>query len=205
MKYRKILLGQVENLPYFDKKALYQLSEQYAIKPGTLDAYIRQSLTHRDLIQLKKGMYVTNEYFQKNKGDASYAFYLANVLCQPSYVSSWAALQYYNLATEAVYTITSVTPKITRTYNNKTGNFAYHSIKKELFSDFSLIQGSFDFFIASPAKALFDLIYFKTNQFKGLHISDLEPLIEEDLRIDIDEMDPKEKEHFYNLIKKYLK
>jgi predicted transcriptional regulator of viral defense system len=150
-------------------------------------------------------MYVTNEYFQKNKGDTSYAFYLANVLCQPSYVSSWAALQYYNLATEAVYTITSVTPKITRAYNNKAGNFAYHSIKKELFSDFSLIQGSFDFFIASPAKALFDLIYFKTNQFKGLHISDLEPLIEEDLRIDIDEMDPKEKEHFYNLIKKYLK
>ncbi|MBI2120696.1 MAG: hypothetical protein HYT94_03690 [Parcubacteria group bacterium] len=45
-----------------------------------------------------------------------------------SFVSSWAALQYYNLATEATHSVTSVTLKVTREYRTKAGNFAYQSI-----------------------------------------------------------------------------
>ena len=121
----------------------------------------------------------------------------------PSYVSSWTALQYYNLATEAIHVITSVTPKITRAYQTKAGNFMYQSIKKELFSDFSLVNGTFDFYIASPAKALFDLCYFRTRQFRGMDQGKVNALIEE-LRIDIDEMSLEERETFYALIKKHL-
>ena len=32
MKYREILLEQLKNQPYFTKKAIYQLSEQYGLK-----------------------------------------------------------------------------------------------------------------------------------------------------------------------------
>ena len=36
--------------------------------------------------------------------------------------------------------------------------------------------GKFDFFIASPAKALFDLLYFRTNQFRGLNSENVKPV-----------------------------
>jgi len=204
MNYRKILIQGLENLPYFDKKAINQLGEQYDIKKGTVDAYISRSLAHKELIQLKKGVYITANYFNKNKGDISYIFYLANTLRHPSYVSSWTALQYYNLTTEIVHIITSITPRVTRSYENKAGNFMYHSIKKDLFSGFSRAKGNFHFFIATPSKALFDLIYFRSNQLRGVDLEQIKSLVS-DLRIDIDEMDAKEQDSFYSMIKSRLK
>lgn len=204
MKYREILIEQLKELPYFNKKTIYQISEQYNLKMGTVDAYISRSLARKELIQFKKGSYTTADYFNKNKSDISYSFYLANVLRKPSYVSSWTTLQYYNLTTEAIHSVISVTPKVTRSYQNKAGNFAYHSIKKNLFSGFSLVKGDFDFFIATPSKALFDLVYFKTNQLRGVNLKQIESLVD-NLRIDIDEMDKKEKNNFYATVKNYLK
>jgi len=214
MKYREILIERLKSLPYFKKKAIYQLSRQYALKNTTVDTYISRSLARRDIIQLGKGLYTTADFYKKNVGDISYIFYLANVIRMPSYVSSWAALQYYDLVTESIHGITSVTEKVTRNYTTKAGNFTYHSIKNELFSGFSLVKGTstpenhraagkFDFFIASPAKALFDLLYFKTHQFRGMKFNDILCIIEE-LRIDMDDMDKKERSTFNAMIKKHL-
>ena len=61
----------------------------------------------------------------------------------------------------------------------------------------------FDFFIASPSKALFDLLYFKTRQFRSIRFKDIELLVE-DLRIDIEEMGKEEKSKFYLMIKKHM-
>lgn len=204
MKYREILLEQLKNLPYFDKKTIYQLSEQYGLKKTTVDTYISRSLKRKDIIPLKRGLYVSTDYFDKNKGDISYLFYLANILRTPSYISSWTALQYYNLATEVIHSTISITNKVTRTYQTKIGNFVYQSIKKEIFTDFSLVKGKFDFFIASPAKALFDLLYFKTRRFSGIDVKNIKSIIDE-LRIDFDEMDKNEQNKFFEMIKKYAK
>ncbi len=203
MKYREILLEQLKSQPYFNKKAIYQLSEQYGLKSTTVDTYISRSLKYKEIISLKNGLYVSANFYNKNKNDISYSFYLANILRTPSYVSSWTALQYYNLTTEAIHAIMSITPKVTRAYKTKIGNFSYQSIQKELFSDFSLVKGKFDFFIASPAKALFDLLYFKTHRFRGIQFEDIKALVAE-LRIDIDEMSQKEQEKFYMMIKNYM-
>ncbi len=203
MKYREILLEQLKSLPYFNKSAIYQLSKQYGLKNTTVDSYIGRSLKSKDIIQFKKGLYTTTYFYENNRADISYKFYLANVIRTPSYVSSWAALQYYELTTEAIQTITSVTLKVTRDYQTRAGNFGYNSIKKELFSGFSLVKGKFDFFIAAPSKALFDLLYFKTRQFRGIKPEMVDGLIR-DLRIDIEEMDKKEQTLFYEMIKKYL-
>jgi hypothetical protein len=64
------------------------------------------------------------------------------------------------------------------------------------------VKAKFDFFIASPAKALFDLLYFKTNRFRSVEFNDIDLLIE-DLRIDLNEIERKEKDKFYSMIKKY--
>lgn len=202
MKSKTNLLEQLKSLPHFGKNTVYQLGTQLGLKDSTVDTYISRFLKYKEIVQLKRGLYVSTDFFKKNKNDISYSFYLANVIRTPSYVSSWAALQYYNLTTEAVHSITSVTQKVTRDYQTKAGNFAYQSIKKELFSDFSLTKGKFDFFIASPSKALFDLLYFRTNQLRSVPVKNIKALVEE-LRIDIDEMSREEQKKFYLMIKKY--
>ena len=206
MKNKKNLLEQLKGLPYFSKDSLCQLGRQLGLADATVDTYISRFLKHKEIFQLKKGLYVSADFFSNKRGDISYSFYLANITRRPSYVSSWSALQFYDLTTEVIHGVISVTPKVTRSYKTKAGSFIYQSIKRELFSGFSLIQGStegLDFFIASPAKALFDLLYFRTRQFRGVRWKDVKALVEE-MRIDIDKMAKNERTKFYTRIKKYL-
>ena len=203
MKSKKNLLDQLKPLTYFGKGTVYQLGNQLGLKDSTIDTYISRFLKYKEIYRLKNGLYVSADFFDENRNDISYSFYLANVIRTPSYVSSWAALQYYNLTTEAIHSVTSVTTKVTRDYQTKVGNFAYQSINKELFSEFLLAKGKFEVFIASPSKALFDLLYFRTNQFRGVPLEKIKALAE-DLRIDIDEMDKDEKSKFYVMIERYL-
>ena len=211
MKGKKNLLDQLRSLSYFSKDSLYQLSRQLGLSSATADTYISRFLKYKEIIRLKNGLYTSADFFNKNKNNIAYRFYLANIIRMPSYVSSWSALQFYNLTTEVIYNIISVTPKVTRSYATKAGNFNYYSVKKSLFADFDLRRcksaneglAGFDYFIASPAKALFDLLYFKTCQFRGIRMKDVGMLIEE-LRIDIAEMSKKEQHKFHRMIKGYI-
>jgi len=211
MKSKKNLLEQVKLLPYFSKDSLFQLGKQLGLADTTLDTYISRFLKNREILQLKKGLYISADFFGKNRSNVSYPFYLANIIRTPSYISSWSALQFYNLTTEVIHTVTSVTRKVTKSYETKAGIFTYQSIKEDLFSNFSLVQGEsaggqsakFDFYIASPAKALFDLLYFKTHQFRGVRLDDIKVLVEE-LRIDIEEMNKKERTKFNTMIREYI-
>lgn len=202
MKSRINLLEQVKSLSYFGKNTVFQLGKQLGLKDSTIDTYIGRYLKNKEIFQLKKGLYVTSDFFDKNYHDISYSFYLANVIRMPSYVSSWAALQYYNLTTEAIHAVTSVTPRVTREYRTRVGNFTYQSIRKTLFTDYSLIKGKFDYFIASPSKALFDLVYFRTNQFRGIGAGMIDSLLEE-IRIDFDQMEKSEQDKFRAMTKQY--
>lgn len=204
MKSKKNIIEQLKSLPFFRKVTIYQFGNSSGLANSTIDTYISRYIKNKEIVQLKKGLYVSSDFLNKNRSDISYPFFLANILRTPSYVSSWTALQYYDLATEAIYGVTSVTQKVTRKYETKAGIFSYQSIQKELFSDFSLVKGKFDFFIASPSKALFDLLYFRTKQFRGITFDMIDPMIE-DLRIDIDEINKEERKKFYIMIKKYLK
>lgn len=209
MKSKNNLLEQLKSLSHFDKNTVYQLGKQLGLKDSTVNTYISRFLKYKEIYRLKNGLYVSVDFFARNKKDISFSFYLANIIRTPSYVSSWTALQFYALTTEAIRPITSVTLKVTRDYQTKVGNFSYQSINKEIFSGFSLIKGEpasptsrFDFFIASPSKALFDLLYFRTNQFRSVSEKNIKALVEE-LRIDFDEMSKEEQEKFYAMIKKY--
>ena len=197
------MLEQLKGIPHFEKATVRQLAGQYGLTPKTVDTYISRFLKRREIVLLKRGVYVTTDFLNQHHDDVSYTFYLANILRNPSYVSSWTALQYYNLATEAVNTITSVTTKVTRTYSTKAGSFKYQSINKDLFADFALKRGGFDFFIASPSKALFDMLYFKTHQFRGVEKKEIDRIVEA-ARVDWDDMDPREKKKFYSMINTYF-
>jgi len=201
MKSNNNLLEQLKPLPYFSKDTIYHLGIGLGFTDATVDTYISRFLRNKEIFQLKKGLYVSAEFSKENSNNISYSFYLSNIIRNPSYISSWTALQYYNLTTESILSITSVTPKVTRNYQTKVGNFSYQSINKALFSDFVLKKEKFDFYIANPSKALFDLLYFRTNQFRGVNLEKVKELIEE-LRIDFEEMDKKEQAKFYSMIRK---
>jgi predicted transcriptional regulator of viral defense system len=196
-------LEQLDNLPHFAKNTIYQLGSQLGLKNSTVNTYISRFLWRKEILPLKRSLYISAEFFNRNKSNISYSLYLANIIRTPSYVSSWTALQYYNLTTEAIRSITSVTSKVTKGYETKAGTFSYQSIQKGLFSDYSLVKGKFDFFIASPSKALFDLLYFRTRQFRGVKFEEVEKMVEE-LRIDIEEMEEVERNKFYEKVKSYL-
>src|SRR5665647_280818 len=94
MKSKKNLIEQLKPLPYFNKDVIYQLGESYNLTNSTLDTYISRYLKSKEIIQLKKGLYVSSAFLNQNKNDISYSFYLANVLRTPSYISSWTCLLY---------------------------------------------------------------------------------------------------------------
>lgn len=200
----KNLLEQLKTLSYFDKNTICQIGMQMEIRPATVDTYVSRFLKRKEILWLKKGLYVSADFFNKNRGDVSYSFYLANIIKIPSCVSSWTALQYYNLTTEVIHEVISVTPKVTRVFRTKAGTFSYQSMKMSLFSDFSLTKGKFDFLIASPAKALFDLLYYRTHQFRSIHLEKIDSIIAE-LRIDIDEMSKEERSKFNVLMRKAIR
>lgn len=208
MKYRakRNLLETLKSFPVFEKEMIEQLGSNkrdFNLQASTIDTYISRFLDRKEIIAFKRGWYVTSDFYNTNKSNEAYLFFLANVIRKLSYVSSWTALQYYNLSTEVIHAVTSVSLKVTRTYNTKIGTFAYQSIKKELFTDFTLVDGTFRFFIATPAKALFDMLYFKTRQFRGMKFENIDPLLEE-LRVDINEMDAVNRDRFYSMVKNLL-
>jgi hypothetical protein len=118
-------------------------------------------------------------------------------------VSSWSALDYHGLATESIRAITSVSINATTKHDTKPGLFFYQKIKPELFEGFTLIVEKHEYYIASPSKALFDLLYLKTWQFRGFTVERVRPLIDS-LRIDLDDMEPDEQDKFWILIKRHL-
>ena len=136
------------------------------------------------LIRLKKGMYVVSP---KESGKLVSLELIANHLYGPSYVSMESALRYYGLIPESVYTIQSMTTKHTREFKNTLGKFEFTQCPKAYFS-IGIKQETKDntaFLIASPEKALCDLILHTPNLNLRFQKNIL-PYLEEDLRFDMD-------------------
>lgn len=139
------------------------------------------------LTSLKKGLYIYNSPYIKTFVSKEI---MANNLLGPSYISYEYALSYYNLIPERVEEITSATTKRSKTFSTPYGVFSYQHIDKKLFAlgveIVSSKQGNF--MMASKEKALCDKIF----ATKGIRIASKKAMrvfLEEDLRIDMDELD----------------
>lgn len=176
---RKHDLLKLENLPYLTTTQLSSLTSE---DKNTLKKSINRFLSKKILIQIKKGMYVTNKYIENLKEYEKIQYYefLASVLKTPSYISSEYVLTKYDILTESSYIHTSITTKNTKTYNNDLGIFKYRNIKEELFEGYETKYfRNKPYYIATIPKALFDYIYFKRNSIN----IDLNINLVEDLRI----------------------
>lgn len=123
------------------------------------------------LIQAKRGVYLFAQVYRKTP---VFWPYLASVLKKPSYISFEKALEYYDLIPEAVWEYCSVTTKMPAKFYSKEGRFTYRHIKQDLFWGYvSATMHGQTGFIASPEKALLDLIYFKGFKIIPAYIEEL--------------------------------
>ncbi len=107
------------------------------------------------LIRLKNGIYAFSREKEKLRGEG-----IAFLLCQPSYLSLESALAWYGFIPEIVYAYTSVTARITRTFENACGRFIYRHVKSELFWGYVEMKTDHGpYLLAEPEKALLDYIY----------------------------------------------
>jgi predicted transcriptional regulator of viral defense system len=95
--------------------------------------------------------------------DENSLFETANRIYGPSYISVEMALSYYGFIPEAVYGITSVATRPTKTFATPIGTFIYQTIKPGLFFGYRIEPyGTHKHFaLATPEKAVLDYLYLR--------------------------------------------
>lgn len=161
----------IENLPYLSKTALANYLDK---NPNTLRNSLSYWVKKKSLIRLKRGFYVFRNFVEKKDNSLYYPRFLATKMIEPSYLSKESVLQDYQMLTDVVYGYSVVTIKKTNSITNELGVFNYQSIKRGLFSGFSVKSyGVMEWYVASKAKALFDYIYFNQNKFSEITKNEL--------------------------------
>lgn len=128
-------------------------------KPDSTEVQISRWKKAGRLIQLKRGVYLLSKPYRKVE---VWEPYLASLLKSPSYISLEKALEYHDLIPEAVAVYTSVTTKRAGRFFSRAGTFVYRHIKPALFWGYRAdTLNKQTAFIASPEKALLDLLYLK--------------------------------------------
>jgi predicted transcriptional regulator of viral defense system len=139
-----------------------------------------------EIVRLKKGLYVINPRVSRVQISP---FLVANHIYGPSYVSMQSALRYYGLIPEAVYSVQSMTTGVARNYVNEIGTFSYVRVPAAYYQIGVTIKEELgaSFMIASPEKALSDIMVFTPN-LNLRYRSEIADYLERDIRFDMDEL-----------------
>ena len=167
MEYSE-LLEIVQDEPVFDTGLLLA---------GDVDARdIRRQLSRWKkagrIYQLRRGLYSLAPPFQKIK---PHPFLIANRLLSASYVSLQSALAYYGMIPEHVPVTTSVTTGRPVEWRTPLGIFDFRHIQLDFFEGFKWVDlgEKQRAFIASPEKALLDLVYLEAGGDTQDYLSEL--------------------------------
>lgn len=154
-----ISLEKLDYLPYFTIQAANQIA-------GTSLQATRQLLSRQErtgkIIRLKRGYYMSREYWLMHKNDLDFMAMTAAILQPQSYLSGAWVLQKYGVMTEGIYSVTAVTTKHTRVITNKIATFYFSNIADKLFNGYKeIMYGGVICREAKAAKALFDYFYLR--------------------------------------------
>ena len=145
------------------------------------DTKICREVKNGNLIKIINGLYETDSNIN--------GYLLAGSIYGPSYLSFDFALYYYGLIPEKVTAFTSATfdKKKKKMYENQFGVFLYRDVPSNVYPlGINLIEEKgYIYQIATPEKALCDKLY-TLSPIKNM--SELENVLYNDLRIDIDEL-----------------
>ncbi len=152
--YFQHISSQLEHLPLFESAHLYAGANSQQKVQRQLADWVRAG----KVVQLRRGLYTLAVEYQS---EHPHSYVIANHIVKGSYVSLHTALAYYDLIPEHVAVVTSVTTGRPGTWQNPYGHFSYQHIQNKLFFGFDYRQMTQTqwAYIATPEKALLDLIY----------------------------------------------
>lgn len=172
------LLWQLPSHP-FDYSYLMNLLRDYRSPRDKISRMIKK----REIIQVKKGLYVPAPRF----GGRIDLKVLAGLVYGPSYISLEYALSYWDLIPEKVEEITCMTNKRNKIFETPVGVFTYKYLENSKFSiGVERTAGENGaFLIASREKAICDRLAL----VKGLTVNDMGEFLNAELRLDVMELD----------------
>lgn len=138
------------------------------------------------LHQLRRGVYAVAPPFRKIK---PHPFAVANQLVAGSYVSCESALAHYGLIPDVVAVVVSVAVTRPARWSTALGDYAFHHVKRDLVFGYRRLElgGGQSAFVATPEKALLDLVHLKPGgdglaYLRELRLQNLEGIDVEKLR-----------------------
>lgn len=133
-----------------------------------LSRWVAQGRIH----QLRRGLYVLAPPYQIEN---PHPFRVANRMVRGSYVSSQSALAFYNLIPEYTPSVVSVTTGRPHKWDTPLGLFIFRHIKPRYIDGYRLTdlgRGQYAF-LATPEKAILDLIYLTPKGDSAAFLSEL--------------------------------
>ncbi|MHB8856486.1 MAG: type IV toxin-antitoxin system AbiEi family antitoxin domain-containing protein [Bellilinea sp.] len=196
MKYP--ILSSLDSFPYFTIEAVKQLLGDESAAAGTIQTALYRWMKAGQIIQLKKGVYMTRRFFELHRADADFAPMVSAILIPQSYLSMEYILQRNATLTEMTYPVTAVTLKQTRVFENKLGTFTYRNIKADLYQGFTFSEYlGIPFSQATVAKALFDFLYLRpwksSRRLAGYNLA-------EELRLNLEDFLEKDQDEFVTFV-----
>lgn len=162
-----------------------------------INGKIKRDIDNGFLFPLVRGIYETNSSID--------GFLLASYIYGPSYLSFEYALSYHNIIPErvVVYTNATFNKRKSKSYQNQFGLYTYRDVPNAAFS-FSVKaheENGYAYLIASPEKALCDLLYIRK---PVTSMKELKMVLFEDLRINKDMFDQLNFDEILFLSDKYI-
>ena len=154
-----------------------------------LEGYARPNDKINHLIQSGRLTRLQRELYLVNNSAPAPLNLIANQLVRPSYVSlEWGA-QHYGFLTERVHQVTSITLGRGREISTSVGQFVYHPVPKGYYGVGmrSVVVGTHAFLMASPEKALTDILV-RTRNLRIYSTETMMEYCEDFLRLDLDEV-----------------
>ncbi|KPL75495.1 hypothetical protein ADN00_12655 [Ornatilinea apprima] len=195
---KSIILSSFDSLPYFTMEAVKQLLGVESVAAGTIQTALYRWMKAGQIIQLKKGVYMTRRFFEQHRAIVDFAPMVSAILIPQSYLSLEYILQRNGILTEMTYPVTAVTLKQTRVFENTLGTFAYRNIKADLYRGFLFSEYmGIPIAQATVAKALFDFLYFRpwksSRRLAGYDLA-------EDLRLNLDDFSENDQVEFESFV-----
>jgi len=181
MKFDNLLV-LTGNLPFFETGLLLAGD----VDPDDVRRQLSRWVQTGRVIQLRRGLYTLPAPYRQSP---IHPFLAANALLPGSYISLQSALAYYGLIPEYVRRTLSVTSRRPAEWRTPLGDFRFQHIASHLFFGYQQVAlpHNQQAFIASPEKALLDLVHLtpagaERAYFAELRLQNLERLDMERLR-----------------------
>lgn len=187
-------LSSLDSFPYFTIESVKQLLGDESAAAGTVQTALYRWMKVGQIIQLKKGVYMTRRFYEFHRAEADFAPMVSAILIPQSYLSLEYILQRNAVLTEMTYPVSAITLKQTRVFENKLGTFTYRNIKEDLYIGFTISNYlEIPFAQATVAKALFDILYLRhwNNRVRSPNVN-----LAEELRLNLEDFSEKDQDEF---------